>query len=61
MLKVLKLHFKILFNITLFSFGLKYARRTRKLILTFQAQHLNFNNDRIGYINTYGYSRLFNG
>ena len=48
-------HFKTLFIITMFSFGLKYARKTRKLILTFQAQDLDFPDDKIGYVNTFGY------
>ena len=46
----------LIVTIGIFGFGMGYARRTRKLILTFEAESLNLSDSEIGIINTLSYT-----
>ena len=56
---VCKDYWQELLMIGIFIFGLRYARRARKLVLTFQSESLGFNYSEIGLINTLSYTPSF--
>ncbi len=55
LLDVWKKYWKTLLSISIYAFGQNYIRATRRIILTFQGNILQFSENEIGLINSYSY------
>eukprot|EP01084_Bolivina_argentea_P197328 338178_1 len=54
-MNVLRLFYKRILLITLYTFGLTYARTARRIIITFQGQYIGLNAKNIGFVNAISY------